>query len=73
MIMQNPALEMGDILRAWVPYDDKPNIAGPKFRPVIFWAKQLSTASKIGSLPTVRLKCTPARNRKREPTSSYVA
>jgi hypothetical protein len=36
MIMQNPALEMGDILRAWVPYDDKPNIAGPKFRPVIF-------------------------------------
>lgn len=36
MKMQNPALEMGDILRAWVPYDDKPNVAGPKFRPVIF-------------------------------------
>lgn len=36
MQMQNPALEMGDILRAWVPFDDKPNVAGPKFRPVIF-------------------------------------
>lgn len=36
MKMQNPALAMGDILRAWVPFDDKPNVAGPKFRPVIF-------------------------------------
>jgi hypothetical protein len=36
MEMQNPALAMGDILRAWVPFDDKPNVAGPKFRPVIF-------------------------------------
>lgn len=36
MEMQNPALAMGDILRAWVPFDYKPNVAGPKFRPVIF-------------------------------------
>jgi len=36
MHMQNPALAMGDILRAWTPFDDKPNVAGPKFRPVIF-------------------------------------
>lgn len=36
MKMQNPALAMGDILRAWVPFDEQPNLAGPKFRPVIF-------------------------------------
>jgi hypothetical protein len=27
---------MGDILRAWTPFDGHPNVAGPKFRPVIF-------------------------------------
>jgi hypothetical protein len=36
MKMQNPNLSMGDILRAWVPFDDSPNVAGPKFRPAIF-------------------------------------
>lgn len=36
MKMQNPALAMGDILRAWTPFDGHPNVAGPKFRPVIF-------------------------------------
>lgn len=36
MKMQNPTLVMGAILRAWLPFDDKPNVAGPKFRPVIF-------------------------------------
>lgn len=36
MKMQNPALAMGDILRAWTPFADKPSVAGPKFRPVIF-------------------------------------
>lgn len=39
MKMQNPALEMGDIVRAWVPFDDSPKVAGPKFRPVIFLAE----------------------------------
>lgn len=36
MKMKNPALVMGDIIRAWVPFDESPNVAGPKFRPVIF-------------------------------------
>lgn len=36
MRMQNTSLVMGDILRAWVPFDEKPNVAGPKLRPVIF-------------------------------------
>jgi hypothetical protein len=36
MKMTNPALAMGDILRAWTPFDGHPNVAGPKFRPVIF-------------------------------------
>lgn len=36
MKMQNSALEMGAILRAWLPFDETPNVAGPKFRPVIF-------------------------------------
>lgn len=37
MKMQNPEpLAMGDILRAWTPFDGHPNVAGPKFRPVIF-------------------------------------
>lgn len=39
MKMQNPSLEMGDIIRAWVPFDDSPKVAGPKFRPVIFLAE----------------------------------
>jgi hypothetical protein len=34
--MKNPALAMGDIIRAWVPFDESPKVAGPKFRPVIF-------------------------------------
>ncbi len=36
MKMTNPALAMEDILRAWTPFDGHPNVAGPKFRPVIF-------------------------------------
>jgi hypothetical protein len=36
MKMQKSALEMGDIIRAWVPFDESPKVAGPKFRPVIF-------------------------------------
>jgi hypothetical protein len=36
MKMKNPALVMGDIIRAWVPFDESPKVAGPKFRPVIF-------------------------------------
>jgi hypothetical protein len=39
MRMKNPALEMGDVVRAWAPFDDAPNVAGPKFRPVIFLAE----------------------------------
>lgn len=35
------ALEMGDILRAWVPFDESPKVAGPKFRPVIFLGETL--------------------------------
>lgn len=36
MKMINPALTMGDVVRAWLPFADTPNVAGPKFRPVIF-------------------------------------
>lgn len=36
MKMTNPPLTMGDIIRAWVPFDESPKVAGPKFRPVIF-------------------------------------
>lgn len=36
MKMTNPSLAMGDIIRAWVPFDESPKVAGPKYRPVIF-------------------------------------
>lgn len=58
MKMQNSPLEMGAILRAWVPFDEKPNVAGPKFRPVIFLGETIinGVAHWVVAFGTTRLE-----------------